>query len=194
VINVHLWGNIWMCKAVWPHMQKARYGRIVNITSGSFLGQEYLSPYTAAKAGIFGVTRTLAIEGAEYNIKCNSLGPTAWTRAVESQVGGDIRAYMETHMTREAVTEVVGLLAHEECPVTGQCIIAGGGRAALLFLGETHGYVDPQISMESLRDNFDKVMDRTDYHFCEHALETASWEAQVLGHGQEKQMGCEPTR
>lgn len=64
VIDVHLMGTLWMCRAAWPVMRDAGYGRIVNTTSGAMFGQENLSIYGTAKAGIFGLSRGLAIEGA----------------------------------------------------------------------------------------------------------------------------------
>jgi NAD(P)-dependent dehydrogenase (short-subunit alcohol dehydrogenase family) len=68
VINTNMMGVVWMCRAAWPHMQKASYGRIVNITSTSFLGHPTLTAYVTARAGTFGFTRTLGLEGAQYNI------------------------------------------------------------------------------------------------------------------------------
>src|ERR1700722_8080028 len=82
IINVHLFGNIWMCRAVWHHMREREYGRIVNITSGALLGTRYVVPYGAAKGGILSLTRGLAVEGADRNIKVNTLGPAAATAAL----------------------------------------------------------------------------------------------------------------
>lgn len=56
IIDVHLMGTVWMCRAAWPHMREAGYGRIVNTTSGAMFGIEHLSIYGAAKSGIFGLT------------------------------------------------------------------------------------------------------------------------------------------
>ena len=82
IIDVHLMGTLWMCRAAWPHMRAAGYGRIVNTTSGAMFGIENLSIYGAAKSGIFGLTRGLAVEGAESGIKVNALGPAANTTAI----------------------------------------------------------------------------------------------------------------
>ena len=54
VVNTNMMGVVWTCRAAWPHMQKARYGRIVNITSTSFLGHPTLTAYVAARAATSG--------------------------------------------------------------------------------------------------------------------------------------------
>src|SRR5262249_19530081 len=88
-VDVHVLGTIWMSRAVWPHMRAARYGRIVNITSGAMNGLRLLTVYGAAKGGIFSFTRTLAIEGADHNIRANSLSPAAGTRMANTTLRED---------------------------------------------------------------------------------------------------------
>ena len=66
VMAVHLMGHIWMCRAAWPVMRDAGYGRIVNTTSGGMWGMPGLTVYGAAKMGIYGLTRGLALEGAPF--------------------------------------------------------------------------------------------------------------------------------
>jgi hypothetical protein len=63
----------------------------------------------------------------------------------------------------EFVTPVVTFLAHESCPVTGELYSVGGGRVARVFIGVTPGYVDNELSPESVRDHFDQIRDETDY-------------------------------
>jgi NAD(P)-dependent dehydrogenase (short-subunit alcohol dehydrogenase family) len=65
VLDVHLYGNVWMCRAVWPQMREAGYGRIINITSGALGGIRYTTIYGAAKGGILSLTRGLAVEGED---------------------------------------------------------------------------------------------------------------------------------
>ena len=81
-IEINLMGTVWTCRAAWPHMKAKRYGRIVNISSGSMAGFAWQSAYAAAKAGVFSFTRSLAAEGEEHGIKANTVIPGALTRMV----------------------------------------------------------------------------------------------------------------
>jgi NAD(P)-dependent dehydrogenase (short-subunit alcohol dehydrogenase family) len=163
VIDVHVKGQIWMARAVWPHMKERGYGRIVDITSGAMFGLKYVTIYGAAKGGVFGLARGLAVEGRHFGIKVNALGPAAATIAivhlnVESEWS---KNQMET-MPAEKVAPAVALLAHEDCPCSGKYIEAVAGRVTERFFGETQGYYNAEITLEDLAENWERVVDRTD--------------------------------
>jgi NAD(P)-dependent dehydrogenase (short-subunit alcohol dehydrogenase family) len=84
VMEVHVMGAVHCTKAVWPIMQAQNYGRVIMTTSSSGLyGNFGQSNYGAAKMALAGMMQTLSIEGEKYNIRVNSLAPTAATRMTE---------------------------------------------------------------------------------------------------------------
>jgi NAD(P)-dependent dehydrogenase (short-subunit alcohol dehydrogenase family) len=175
-IDVHLMGTIWMCRAVWPLMQAAGYGRIVNISSSVALGTRYLAHYGAAKAGVIGLTRTLAIEGAEHGIVVNSLSPAAGTASATFIGDARDRWLTETFMklTPEQVAPAAALLAHDDFTLSGRHFEAVGGRVTELFFARTAGHETAGLHMESLREAFDQVVDRARFTNVRDPLDEAA--------------------
>ena len=84
VVKVHLIGSAYATKAVWDTMREQNYGRILMTSSSTGLyGNFGQANYGAAKLGLVGLTKTLAIEGAKNNIKVNNIAPVAATRMTE---------------------------------------------------------------------------------------------------------------
>lgn len=123
VIEVHLMGAAICSKAVWETMREQNYGRIVMTTSSSGLyGNFGQSNYAAAKMGLVGLMQTLAIEGAKYDIRVNSLAPTAATRMTE-----DLGAGLDLDALRpDLVTPGLLHLVSENAP-TRAILAAGAG-------------------------------------------------------------------
>lgn len=160
IIDVHLMGAVWMCRAAWPHMSEAGYGRIVNTTSGAMFGIEHLSIYGAAKSGIFGLTRGLAVEGAALGIKVNALGPAANTTAIRHfNETSPFTSMMEAHFPTSLVSPAVAYLAHEDCELSGANLEAAAGNVGLRVFGQTAGYTDTTLTIEKVRDNLSTIVD-----------------------------------
>lgn len=159
VIDVHLKGAFYVTKPAWLKMREQGYGRVVNTSSNSgILGNFGQTNYGAAKMGLVGMTRVLAAEGAKYNIKVNAIAPLARTRMTEELMGG-----FADLLDPQKISPIVAWLAHEDCPVTGEIYTVAAGRVARFFIGLTHGYYNPNLTVEDVRDHFDQIRDETGY-------------------------------
>lgn len=159
VLDVHLKGAFHVTQPAWRLMREQGYGRIISTSSAAgVFGNFGQTNYGAAKMGLVGFTRVLAIEGAKYNIKANAIAPLALTRMTETLLGG-----LAEKLDPGLVSPLVAYLAHENCPVSGQLFSVGGGRVAQVFIGETNGYFSPHLSPEEIEANWGAITDRTDY-------------------------------
>src|SRR4051812_40471351 len=159
VLDVHLKAAFWVTKPAWLKMREQNYGRIINTSSNSgILGNFGQANYGAAKMGLVGFTRVLALEGAKYNIRANAIAPVARTRMTEELLGP-----LNEKLDPKLVSPLVAWLAHEDCPVTGEVFSAGGGRVARFFIGMTEGYYNPGLTVEDVRDHWDEVREEKGY-------------------------------
>ena len=159
VIDVHLRGAFNVTQPAWRVMREQGYGRIVSTSSAAgIFGNFGQANYGAAKMGLVGFTRVLAVEGAKYNIKANAIAPLALTRMTEDLLGA-----LGQKLQPEMVSPLVAFLAHDDCPVSGQVFSVGGGRVAQVFIGEAQGYFNANLTMEDVRDNWGTITDREGY-------------------------------
>ncbi|HEY5333649.1 MAG TPA: SDR family NAD(P)-dependent oxidoreductase [Solirubrobacterales bacterium] len=159
VLAVHLKGAFNVTRPAWLQMRERGYGRILNTASSSgILGNFGQANYGAAKMGLVGLTRVLAIEGFKHGIQVNALAPMARTRMTENLLGDLVEA-----LDPELVAPVAAWLVHEDCEATGEIYTAAAGRVARFFVGMTRGHFDPDLTIESVRDNFDRVREPEGY-------------------------------
>ncbi|WP_036554062.1 3-oxoacyl-ACP reductase FabG [Nocardiopsis sp. CNT312] len=135
VMNVHLRGSFLMSKAVQAYMVKTRWGRIVNLSSSSALGNRGQANYSAAKAGVQGLTKTLAIELGQFGVTANAVAPgfieTDMTRATAERIGIDYEA-MKEHQAKQT-------------PVRRTGVPEDIANAVAFFTGEDAGFVSGQV-------------------------------------------------
>jgi NAD(P)-dependent dehydrogenase (short-subunit alcohol dehydrogenase family) len=137
VIAVNLTGVFLCCRAVMPHMRGRDYGRIVNIASlAGKEGNPNMVAYSASKAGVIALSKSMAKEVATNNICVNSVTPTVIRTPILNQLTDEQVEYMTSRIPRgrtgtvEEVAAVVHFLASPDCSfVTGQCYDVSGGRA-----------------------------------------------------------------
>jgi len=159
VIDVHLKGAFNVTRPAWVHMREQGYGRIVSTSSAAgIFGNFGQANYGAAKMGLVGLTRVLAQEGAKYNIKANAIAPLALTRMTEALLGN-----LGQSLQPEYISPIVAWLSHEDCDVSGEVYSVGGGRVARVFIGEAEGYFNKNLSLEDVRDNWDKIRRDTSF-------------------------------
>jgi NAD(P)-dependent dehydrogenase (short-subunit alcohol dehydrogenase family) len=159
VIDVHLMGAVHCTKAVWPHMNAQKYGRILMTTSSTGLyGNFGQSNYGAAKLALVGLMQTLALEGAKNDIRVNCLAPTAATRMTEGLMPEAVLAALKP----EAVVPAMLVLVGQDAP-TRTILCAGAGNVEAAHITLTQGAwigVDAQ-SPERLAAQLSQICERT---------------------------------
>jgi NAD(P)-dependent dehydrogenase (short-subunit alcohol dehydrogenase family) len=159
-VDVNLLGPIWTSRAAWPHMKNKGYGRIVNVASGSMYGFALQAAYAASKGGVYSLTRAMATEGKRIGVKVNSIAPGAFTRMVIGSQEEDCMTFQGTkaHMPAEVVSPAVAFLAHEHCPVNGECFDVMAGSVRRIYMAQTKGIAESDITIEKIAARWDEVM------------------------------------
>jgi 3-oxoacyl-[acyl-carrier protein] reductase len=141
VMEVHLRGAFLASQIAQKHMVNAKYGRIVSMSSISALGNRGQANYSTAKAGLQGLTKTLAIELGPFGVTANSIAPgfieTAMTESTAQRLGTTVEAMRDAvsatlpvrrgGVPADIANAVAFLVAEESGFVTGQVIYVDGG-------------------------------------------------------------------
>ncbi len=180
--KVHLYGHFYCTRAATPHMRQQRGGRIINTSSQSGLGNMGQANYSAAKEGIVGFTRTVAIDMAKYGVTCNCIRPLAVTRLLTpalksawdkkavspggSDIGLDFGKQMKSmsddqlnselkKMAPEQIAPLVVYLATDGAAgINGKTFFVGGGEVGL--------YSEPTIVSSIFKDGVWTVKELAD--------------------------------
>ncbi len=159
VVKVHLIGSANCTKAVWDLMREQNYGRILMTASSTGLyGNFGQANYGAAKLGLAGLTKTLYLEGAKYNVRCNSLAPIAATRMTEDIFPPEAFKMFGP----ENVVPAALFLVSEDAP-SNVIMGAGAGYFNTAHVTMTQGIVltGEDNSPEGVAAHFAQISDRT---------------------------------
>lgn len=159
IISTHLVGTYSMCRAAWPHLRSQQYGRLLITSSAAAVGSLGMPAYSMAKAGLIGLGRSLALEGAPDNITVNILMPIGYTRSAALNPHEDTRRWMEENFPPHLCAPTAAFLVHEDVPCSGEILTTGAGRAALIATVGVPGWSGGQdLTMEGLRDHWSEVV------------------------------------
>ncbi len=158
VLDVHLRGAFFVTQPAWTIMKAKGYGRIVltSSSSGAF-GRIRGSNYAAAKAGMLGLGRALALEGGDHGIKVNCILPIAPFRK-RADVPAELIEQLYSagldpdDAAPEQVAPMVVYLASSACAVNGEAFSAGGRRFGRVFIAVADGWLGPDQGCASAED------------------------------------------
>lgn len=178
VVRVHLLGSAFVTKAVWETMREQNYGRILMTSSSTGLGGNFgQSNYGAAKMGLVGLAKTLYLEGAKYNIRVNSLAPTAGTRMTADIFPEEaFKAF-----TPENVVPAALFLVSDDAP-TNAIVGAGGGVYQGAWLTMNQGVLLPEAerTVEGFAAAWERIDDRSTAKPVQNGMEQSAHALELI--------------
>ncbi|NIE76445.1 SDR family oxidoreductase [Pantoea sp. Ap-967] len=159
VCQVHLDGAYQVTRAAWPHLREQNWGRVIFTASTSGIyGNFGQANYGAAKLGLYGLTRTLAIEGRKHGVLANAIAPTGGTRMTE----GLMPAQVFERLKPELISPLVVYLGSEQCQDSGELFEVGGGWVGKVRWERSLGVgFDPAegFTPEQVAQNWERIAD-----------------------------------
>jgi NAD(P)-dependent dehydrogenase (short-subunit alcohol dehydrogenase family) len=153
VLDVHLRGAFHVVRPAFLRMCAAGYGRVVLASSiNGLYGNRNMANYSAAKAGIIGLSHVIALEGEAEGVKSNVIVPGAVTRMADR-----LQNVPHPPMEPELVAPAVCWLAHESCSISGEILVSVAGRVARAFMAESEGVYRPSWTIEQVAEQLDRI-------------------------------------
>ncbi|KAI1268869.1 hypothetical protein F5Y18DRAFT_372838 [Xylariaceae sp. FL1019] len=188
VMNIHLRSTYKVTKAAWPIFLKQKYGRVINTTSTSGIyGNFGQANYAAAKCGILGFSRAIALEGAKYNIYVNTIAPNAGTQMTATILPEElVQAFKPDY-----IAPLVLALSSDKVPKepTGGLYEVGSGWAGRTRWQRSGGVgfpLDKKLEPEELVKNWAKIVDFDDGR-SDHPEKTSASVEKVMENLQKRQ-------
>lgn len=155
ILDVHLRGAFHVARPAYALMRAQGHGRFVFTGSiNGLYGKSTSGNYATAKAGLIGLSHSLAIEGQDAGVHSNVIIPAAVTRM---SVGIDTSQFPP--MDPDMVAPVVAWLCHDSCAVSGEMLVSAAGRVARAWVAESRGVYRPEWSIEDVAANADAIRD-----------------------------------
>ena len=175
-LRTHLLGTMWTCRRAWPVMVAQRYGRIVNTSSATMLGVKNSWDYPAAKGGVLGFTRSLAVTAQPHNITVNAIMPMAYTRPMHRYADEAIREWMKASFSASEIAPLVAFLVHDSVPCSGEVFAVGAGRCARIAIVAAPGYQKEEgpLTVEDVASNWDEVIDIEQAQLMRHSRDESA--------------------
>ncbi|KAI5120206.1 hypothetical protein M0805_006312 [Coniferiporia weirii] len=166
---VHIKGAFACTKAAWPHFRAQKFGRVVNTASAAGLyGNVGQANYSAAKMGLVAFTKTLALEGAKYNIRATAIAPIAASAMTETIMPPEMLAGIKP----EFVAPFVATLVHPDAPdASGRVFEVGAGFIAEIRWERSKGAVfraDDSFTPSAVKQRWGEITDFTDADHPKH--------------------------
>ncbi len=180
-ISTTLHGSIAVTRAAWPHLVTSGAGRVIMTSSNASFGGAGTAAYSAAKASMIGLTRSLAAEGKAVGITVNAIMPAAWTRLTQLLPAGWLTELLDDRFPPEAVAAFVVWLCHSSTTITAESFSVGGGRAARVALVEAKGAVVDEHTPEAWAAAADMVLDLEGYGAPVDMIDEVRWQIANLG-------------
>lgn len=194
ILRVHLYGAVNLTRSAWRHFVRQGGGSLLYISSAAGLyGAPGFSHYGPAKAGMLSLARTVSLEGRTFGIRANALAVAALTQMMRKILGEEETfsarsaelAWWEANMRPELTTPAALWLIHPECQATGSTFESRAGRVAKVFVAETRGYINPEHSIDDVREHFDEVENMDEWIVPGQSSELVNYESEWLAQAHE---------
>jgi len=160
IMDTNLMGPVWTVRAAWPHMKAKNYGRIVNVGAAVFGGNMLMSAYGVSKGGLFLLSQALNVEGQAFGIKANTVNPIGYSRMVPAlqKESSPMSGLIKDNFPTEITAPLVAYLAHEDCPVSGECFDTAGGKVSRTVVARNQGFTDAAHTIETIAERWQEVI------------------------------------